>query len=358
MLAETIALVLGRDKEARLASARARSRVRTNKLSDFGMDDAEAERFKSYFHEHLRPLITSFEEERVTQLARYKSRAQKAIIVAILLLITLLFMYLAQPKFLTDAFGLAIFLLGGLIFFLLNWASRPIRDFQSGVKFLIIPKLIEYFGEGFKFHSRPLWSLYELKPFDILPRFDESSTEDQVNGQYKDVTFKLMEAELKREERDSDGDRREKTVFKGFLVLFDFNKSFVGKTILKKSGGILSQWFQGSVSGMERVTLEDPEFERQFDVYSTNQIEARYLLTTSFMERMLSLTRVFGGKSISCSFHNKQLLLMISSNEDRFEPSSIFKPVTFEYETKMIVKELGEIFRIIDQLKLAESTGL
>ena len=32
----------------------------------------------------------------------------------------------------------------------------------------------------------------------------------------------------------------------------------------------------------ERVKLEDVSFERQFEVFSDNQIEARYLLTTAF----------------------------------------------------------------------------
>ena len=37
----------------------------------------------------------------------------------------------------------------------------------------------------------------------------------------------------------------------------------------------------------ELVKLEDPEFEKSFVVYSGNQTEARYILSTSLMRRIL-----------------------------------------------------------------------
>ena len=37
------------------------------------------------------------------------------------------------------------------------------------------------------------------------------------------------------------------------------------------------------------MKLENPDFEKTFDVYSTDQIEARYLLSPSMMERLLAL---------------------------------------------------------------------
>ena len=358
MLAETIALVFGRDKEARLANARARSRVRTHKLSDFGMSEEETKRFKKYFEQHLHPLINNCEEQRLTLLKQYKGRAQKVLLVAFLLVLALIIIYFNYRQFLTANPVLVILFVAGPLIFLFNWASRPIREFNSGIKFLIFPKLVSYFGEDFEFYERPQWSLHGLSHFDVLPDYDDAATEDQINGRYKDVSFRLMEARLTRETRDSDGDRNKETVFDGFLVLLDFNKSFVGKTVVKKDGGLLGQWFKGRSSGMESVALEDPAFEKYFDVYSTDQIEARYLLTTSFMERLLLLKSVLGGNSISCSFYNRQLLMMVESKKNRFEAGSIFKPVTFEYETRTVVKELGEIFRIIDKLKLNDSTGL
>lgn len=55
-------------------------------------------------------------------------------------------------------------------------------------------------------------------------------------------------------------------------------------------------------SMQQNVKLEDPVFEREWEVYATDQIEARYILTPALMERMLEIKRRFGGKSIEFSF--------------------------------------------------------
>ncbi|MFR1031107.1 MAG: DUF3137 domain-containing protein [Alphaproteobacteria bacterium] len=52
----------------------------------------------------------------------------------------------------------------------------------------------------------------------------------------------------------------------------------------------------------ERVKLEDVSFERQFEVFSDNQIEARYLLTTALWNECLKLKRPFRAKISSSVF--------------------------------------------------------
>ena len=42
---------------------------------------------------------------------------------------------------------------------------------------------------------------------------------------------------------------------------------------------------------LEEIELEDPEFMEHFRVYSTDQVEARYILSPSMMERLLAFRR-------------------------------------------------------------------
>ena len=51
----------------------------------------------------------------------------------------------------------------------------------------------------------------------------------------------------------------------------------------------------------------------------------RYLLTVTFMERLMELTSSFGSKSIECCFYNKELFMMIPI-KNMFEPGSIYEP--------------------------------
>ena len=146
------------------------------------------------------------------------------------------------------------------------------------------------------------------------------------------------------------------------------NKNFSGKTVVKKDRGKMGNWFARKFNkplfskkpiDLKNVKLEDPVFEKKFEVYSTDQVEARYLLTTSFMERLLELSGLFSKNGvIQCSFYLNKLLLMIPSDKNRFEVGSIYQPATFIDDIDQILKEMTIIFQIIDILKLERKTGL
>ena len=121
---------------------------------------------------------------------------------------------------------------------------------------------------------------------------------------------------------------------------------------MRKDSGLIGNWFRKTISSLENVKLEDPTFEKKFEVFSNDQIEARYLLTVSFMERLNELAEVFGGKTNQCCFFRNELLIMIPIKQDMFEPGSIFEPEDFVDDSKSLLKELNLIFGIVDILKL------
>ena len=71
------------------------------------------------------------------------------------------------------------------------------------------------------------------------------------------------------------------------------NKRFKGKTVVRKDSGIIGNWFKKKFSSLKNVKLEDPNFEKMFEVYSDDQVESRYLLTVTFMERLKELAETF-----------------------------------------------------------------
>jgi hypothetical protein len=68
------------------------------------------------------------------------------------------------------------------------------------------------------------------------------------------------------------------------------------------------------------VKLESVEFENKFVVYSNDQVEARYILTPSFMERLVKLQDLMGDNT-SYSFVNTNVYVAVPIDEDLFEPS-------------------------------------
>ncbi len=166
------------------------------------------------------------------------------------------------------------------------------------------------------------------------------------------------------------------TAFEGIIITLSMNKEFNGKTILKKDFGTMGNWTKKKNIDLERVRLEDPRFERFFEVYSSDQIEARYLLTPAFMDRLLQLIEVLRERDeesgalpkqvpseichyVECSFYDNKLLITIQSFlHDFFEVDSIFEPVDFVDETKKILEEMNLIFQIVDVLKLDSEIGI
>ncbi len=163
-------------------------------------------------------------------------------------------------------------------------------------------------------------------------------------------------------ETGSGKNRRRVTKFRGAVITLKFNKKFSGRTIVKKDHGVIGNFghkkFDGDLKGLEKIHLEDPEFEKMFEVYSTNQIEARYLLTTSFMERLKSLSNFFKAKKVEASFCDNFLFLTFATSLNLFEVKSILEEINIYEESRKTLHEISLVRGVIDALKLNQKIGL
>lgn len=321
-------------------------------------DPGEAQKaFSPHYEQHIRPLVQEFEENRIKALIKSRTLSFKLLPVAALAIILAIAMMLKVGSSSSDAQFWIVAILFAILAVIASVIHSPIKTYKTDVKDKIFPKIFSFFGD-FIYEKNGLSSVNILKPSEILPSYDRQSTEDYVKGEYKGVSIELTEAHMEKESRDSKGNTTYRTVFKGIFILLNIHKNFKGKTIIKRDKGKIGNWFGKKFNSLENVQLEDPVFEKQFEVYSHDQVEARYLLTTSFMERLLKLTAAFGEKGIQASFYDDKLLMMIPSKKNRFETASIFIPATFEDDINNILAEMNEIFQIVDMLKLNQNIGL
>ena len=105
---------------------------------------------------------------------------------------------------------------------------------------------------------------------------------------------------------------------------------------------------------LEKVQLEDVKWEKRFEAYSQDQVEARYLLTTAFMERFLNLTTAFGTNKAKCSFCDDKMIIAISTRKNLFEFGHLFKKI----DSEDFYNELSSILELIEYFKLNIYTGL
>ena len=223
-------------------------------------------------------------------------------------------------------------------------------NYEENIKKEIFPNVLNFFGD-FKYHIETKKSVKEYYATELIPKHDTEIAEDHITGTYKDIKVDLFETKLSKDS-DENSSTTLNTVFDGIIVELSMNKSFSGKTVVKKDIGTVGNWFIKKSTSLKKVKLEDPNFEKMFEVYSDDQVEARYLLTVTFIERLKELVENFGGKSIQCCFYNNKLLMMIPIEKDLFETGSIYEAEDFIDDSKSLLKELSLIFNIIDTLKL------
>jgi len=145
---------------------------------------------------------------------------------------------------------------------------------------------------------------------------DVYRSEDRFSGRWGATEVCFAEALAQRKRERGWGKDREtvyETYFRGIVFIADFNKHFHGTTRLLPRG-------QESVRAAsdQRVELEDPRFEAVFQTWSTDPVDARYVLSPSLMERLTKLHERHPG--LRARFHDERLLLLLPSARDRFEP--------------------------------------
>ena len=122
-------------------------------------------------------------------------------------------------------------------------------------------------------------------------------------------------------------------------------------TAQKLFGNWLGNLFQSwNFTRDDLIKLEDPEFERLFVVYGTDQIEARYILSTSLMKRIVDFKKKTG-KTIHLSFINNEIYVAVSYNKNLFEPK-IFKTLLDFNVIREYYSDLQLALGIIEELNL------
>ena len=126
--------------------------------------------------------------------------------------------------------------------------------------------------------------IHTFRSLGLVPGWDRAKYEDRLTGSRNETPFEFFEAHLeeKRTTTDSKGRTRTTwvTVFRGQCLVVKFHKQFNGVTKVYRDMGMLN-WFAklGQMGKGEKVKLEDVVFEKSFEVFSTDQVEARFILT-------------------------------------------------------------------------------
>lgn len=239
----------------------------------------------------------------------------------------------------------AVFAAGGMQFMpVLAWGRAFAEELSA--------KIFGHFGYRYS-PEAPHDFLGSFERCHLLPGYSRKKLEDHVAGEVNGVPFELAEAFLeKRIKRDKRDDYE--TVFRGIVARYHFPKRFSGRTILRADRGMMNALGHSGVPG-ERVRLEDPRFERHFEVFSEDQVEARYLLTPAFMERLADLKESMK-ETVQAAFEGEDLLIAIDGRRGYFSQPSVWKDLRGSDHIRRFVEDIALIRSIAETLKLDAET--
>lgn len=305
--------------------------------------------FEGYYYQKLWPKLITMEEKRLKQLYRFWILF---FIMCFVLPCFIIYMwgewlYLIFTQGSSKEIESVIKLVLLSVTVIITVVGYPIISYKNDVKESIIKDFINFFGN---FEYSPFENIDDetIKKSLLINNYNLHYGDDYFYGKYKNVDMVISEEEMIVKHN-----KGQSTVFDGVLVLLKFPKNFSGQTVVFKDWGYFN-CFHKTARHFEKIKLEDIVFEKEFEVFGTDQIEARTLLTTAFMERMLKVRDIFQGKKIQFSFFDEHLLIAIHTSTDMFEPSSLFKCSTNRQPIDKVFEQFLAVFAIIDFLKLTQ----
>ena len=144
--------------------------------------------------------------------------------------------------------------------------------------------------------------------------------------------------------------------FRGVIVEFAMNKNFEGQTIILDNSNDGRKVFIDKKKYC-KVELEDVEFMKNYTVYSTSQIEARYLITTAFIDRLKNIKTKFKTKYIRVAFKDNKIVIALHTDRDMFKMADMTAD-SGKQTFMALFEEIVSVLDFINQLKLNKKLGL
>lgn len=228
--------------------------------------------------------------------------------------------------------------------------SQLIKTYKDEV----ITEIIHSIDDRFYYNRQGKISEAEFKASQLFQRPDRYGGEDGITGKLDKTDFEFSEIHAEYQTQDSDGNTSYGTIFKGLFMIADFHKDFQGHTVVlpDRTG---EGWFGRMVKsskkqGKEVAKMENPDFEKDFDVYTTDQVEARYILSTSMLENIMNLKKRFNS-TIHLAFLNSCVYIAISWNKKFLEPN-LKNSLLDENTIHQYLDDIWLCLEIIEELNL------
>ena len=375
------------------------------------------EKYNKIYQNFIKPEISKLEIYRIEQKKKhdifYIITFVSAAFIPILVLVSILtensFIGFASFIILV-AFFVTFFV---SLFVLIPRANKIKNKFRKDIKSKLLTQILSALGD-LKLENNEIISLKNIHNMGLYKISTRKTDDDKIVGIYNDIPISIVETVLSHQ-----GSKSLVIDFNGLILKIKMNKKFEGVTVARQKitienikkifeefdkkyssfikternayinnslanilfhsqniinkdllniigkGICVKSDLTGTNNELEQIELEDPEFNKNYKVYSDNQIEARYLLTPSFMERIKNMQTVFLALSVDFVFKEDFLYVFLNGGVSSqtvengfFEVTDINKSLLNKDNYLKIFVEFVEILSLIDYFKLNRKIGL
>jgi hypothetical protein len=303
-----------------------------------------------FYYKTLYPTLNELEEMR-------KHLLYRIFVVGVLFSLVSVFLFIILSSFLfqnPDFLIFALFTYIGIGTFIYRFL---IKDYTLKFKQNIIKPLVKAISKELSYNCHNHVNEYLFNRSDLFTKPDRVSGNDYVKGLVKGTKIEFSDIHAEIRQKNSKNKDSWSTLFRGLFIVAEFNKNFTTKTLVLPDsaqntfGNLIGGWLQSNnFARDELVKMDDNEFEREFVVYSKDQIEARYILSHSLMKKLLELKKR-SKHPLYISFVGNHIHLAIKYNKDLFEPSIFYSLLDYKIAMEY-VETLHLALNIVDELKL------
>ena len=313
----------------------------------------------SFYKTKLLPVLEKLEAKRITL---FKKIGFYISFVLALFIISL---------FVESVVFIIITLIGMMIIF---FGSIPelLKDYTNNFKKQVFPIIIKYYDETFIYNSKGWISKQSFVKSSLYWTNKDNKNnkktlvgycgEDYIEG--KIGKTKLCLSELNSQVKQYTGKDRSGNpkyihypLFNGLFIIADFNKHIQAKTFIypdraERILGSYGKFFQkfNKPENTDLIHLEDPVFEKYFKVFGEDQNQSRYILSPSFMNRLVKF-REKSGLEMKISLLDSNINIAINDHEDILRPR-LFESATNINIIKIYLEELDFCLGIVEDLNL------
>lgn len=234
--------------------------------------------------------------------------------------------------------NLELILIFGLIVVIISDVISKL--YKVKIKKKIFPKLLSFLGN---FQCKNNFVEGNINKLLLFYGLNKLTIRNCFAGSYKLLQTELYDLKIKTVAFKSEN---------GLLFKVSSNKKFSGETlILRKNDNI-------DIEKFTKAELNLSDFNKYYDIYSSDILQTRCLLSSAFLKETVNLAeKETGFSKIRISFENGFIFILLIGDKNFFD-FNLFKKADNIKNYRKIITDILSVFAVINSLNLEKKIGL